>query len=391
MTKLEELKLELQRRNLRYVGTRGDVRAPFVMVGEAPGADEDQAGVPFVGGAGKELDRMLSDAGVPSHLCWFTNPYKTRPPDNKLDRLHELGVDEKMFIDQFLEELTLNKPTFIVALGATPLGILCPFTRSVKKPYRAEISKYQGSLLTSPLLPWEHYVIPAYHPAYILRSWSDRVESVLCLAKAAEEHVYWRQHGTLQPLPTRKLIDSPTYDEAYEFLTMCLATPESQRISIDIENIGVFKGKYKTPQRNRLPYVVGFAPSPWLAMSVGLSEYEQNQTTELWRLIDAILCSKRQIGQNYYTHDAPWLRYIGFNPDIRLVSDTLVRHHVLWPELSHKLEFQTMQYTREPYYKNEGHNWSVKEKAKLKRYNCKDCCVTYEVWEKQEEEFNERA
>jgi hypothetical protein len=50
-----------------------------------------------------------------------------------------------------------------------------------------------------------------------------------------------------------------------------------------------------------------------------------------------------------------------------------------------------MQYTREPYYKDEGKNWTVKEKTSMKRYNAKDCCVTYEVWERQEEEFDERV
>jgi hypothetical protein len=67
----------------------------------------------------------------------------------------------------------------------------------------------------------------------------------------------------------------------------------------------------------------------------------------------------------------------------------MVAHHVLWPELPHKLEFLAMQYTREPYYKDEGRKWRPSEgKAKLMRYNCKDATVTYEVFLKELEELN---
>jgi uracil-DNA glycosylase family 4 len=391
MTKTEELKNVLSSKGLRYVDTRGNLSSPVCLAGEAPGADEDQEGKPFVGAAGRELDRMLAEAGIEGDSCWWTNPYKTRPPDNKLDRLHELGVPTELFELQFFEELAQHKPTIIGALGATPLGILCPFTRSYKKPFRAKIGTYAGSILTSPFLPWEHYVIPNYHPAYLFRQWSDRPITVLILAKIAEELKFFKEHGKLNPLPVRELLADPTWDDCYSFLTEALE--KKFRLSTDIENIGVYRGKkeFKTPQMNRLPYVIGFAPSASRAISIGLTEYENDKSKILWRLIDKVLSSLRQIGQNFYTHDAPWLEYSGFSPNIGLLDDTLVRHHVLWPELSHKLEFQCMQYTREPYYKDEGKNWTVKEKTSMKRYNAKDCCVTYEVWERQEEEFDERV
>src|SRR6266404_9957448 len=89
----------------KYVGFRGDPRAPIWIVGEAPGADEDQAGVPFVGSSGKELDRMLTEAGIPPGLCCFVNPYKIRPPDNYIDCIEELGIPKQIFEEQFGEEL----------------------------------------------------------------------------------------------------------------------------------------------------------------------------------------------------------------------------------------------------------------------------------------------
>jgi uracil-DNA glycosylase family 4 len=388
VTKTEELRSELAKRNLRYIGIRGDVNAPICLVGEAGGEEEERQGLPFVGGSGKELDRMILEAGIDITKCYFTNPYKVRPPQNQLDRLSELGVPLELFHEQFFEELNQYKPTFIVALGATALGLLCEHTKSHRAPHAAEITKFQGSLLTSDKLPWKHYVIPCLHPAFILRSWSDRVVAVLCLGKVAEEYAYWRTHNCLQPLPERKLIADPSAQDAIDFLRGILAAAPSQLTAADIENIGVFKGKYRTPQRNRLPYVLGLATSAKLGMSIGLGEYEKGKTEEIWRLIDTILRTRRLIGQNYYTHDAPWLEYLGFGSNIGMLDDTLVRHHVLWPELSHKLQFQTMQYTREPYYKDEGHNWTVKDRLRLKRYNIKDCCVDFEIYERQEEEFD---
>jgi len=234
-------------------------------------------------------------------------------------------------------------------------------------------------------------VVPSFHPAFLFRAWDERQNAVLCLAKAAEEHAYWRQHKQLRPVPQRRLIDSPSADDAIDYLTGVLSSPSETVVSIDIENIGVYHGKYKTKQRNRIPYVIGFSTDPLCGISIGLAEYECTRTLKIWRLINNVLRTKRQLGQNYYTHDLPWLQYIGFDASAALVEDTLVRHHVLWPELSHKLDYQTFQYTREPYYKQEGQNWTVKEKAKLKRYNCKDVCVTLEIYEAQEKEFAERS
>lgn len=390
MTKTEELKQELQKRNLRYVGTRGNTSAPICLVGESPDADEDQAGIPFVGASGRELDRLLLEAGLDLGSCWWTNPYKTRPPDNKIAEFDSLGIPRDLCLAQFFEELNDHKPTFIVPLGATPLGILCPFTIN-NRTSTTEISKYRGSLLRCAELPWEHYVVPCFHPAFLFRAWEERQNAVLCLAKVAEEFNWWRQHGALNPPPQRKLVADPAADDAIDYLRSVLASPPQTITSIDIENIGVYHGKYKTKQRNRIPYVIGFSIDPAIGVSIGLAEYDKIKTIQIWKLIDRVLREKKQVGQNYYTHDLPWLQYIGFAPDITKVDDTLVRHHVLWPELSHKLDFQTFQYTREPYYKDEGKNWTVKERQKMKLYNCKDVCVTLEVHQCQEIEFATRT
>lgn len=84
---------------------------------------------------------------------------------------------------------------------------------------------------------------------------------------------------------------------------------------------------------------------------------------------------------------------MGFSFNLDNIFDTKLRHHILWPELPHKLQFLTKQYTRQPYYKDEGKNWSPRSKTKtleLLRYGALDTVVTYEVFNGQEQEFLER-
>jgi DNA polymerase len=380
MTKTEELQLECYKKGCKYVGTRGNVGGPIAIVGEAPGADEDQAGAPFVGAAGRELDRMLCEAQIDPSLCWWTNPYKVRPPENKLPRLAERGIPLSLYEAQFAEELAQFRPTFILCLGATALRILCPQTVNPRTG-NAQITKYQGSLLQSPLVQWPHYVIPALHPAALFRDWSERQTTVLCLAKAGEEYDYWKQHNRLQPLPDRKLVAEPAADDALDYLRKLCALPPEHPVAIDIENIGIYRGKEQTARKNRLPYVIGFSHDPDFAMCIGLADYDTDKTVQVWKLINCVLSKCVQVYQNGFSHDIPWLSYLGFNINTSKCHDTLVLHWCLWPELSHKLEVLTFQYSRQPFYKDEGRNWSPKEgKAKLRRYNCLDAAVTLECW-----------
>ena len=361
-------------RGRKYVGFRGSPKAPIWIVGEAPGFDEDACGYPFVGASGRQLDAEIIEAGIEVGQCAFINPYTTRPPDNDIDRIEENGIPKKVYLDSFFELLDYYRPIFIIPAGATPLAILVPDTAS--RTGEAPISKWRGSLLCSRLLPWDHYVIPIYHPAFILREYSERSVNVFILGRVLEEFEYWKKNQKLQPLPSRELIYLPSADTAKEYLNDCLS--HNGPISVDIETVD-----------RKVPITIGFSYDPSHAISIGLYEYDRRDSVPIWRLMDKILGSSHILGQNYTTFDANWLRAMGFDVSMALVDDTLVRHHVLHPELSHKLDFQVMQYTREPYYKEEGKGWRSKEGlAQLMKYNAKDACCTLEVFQKQEEEFD---
>jgi uracil-DNA glycosylase len=383
MTHDEILRAALAAKGLRYVGIRGNPHAPVCIVGEAPGKDEDRQCLSFVGASGLLLDRMVSESGfVPSEV-WFTNPYKTRPPDNQLDLLATLQVELDLFTNQFFEELRTYKPTIIVTCGKTATRLLCPQTipkiRSKSDEDKEGFGSWRGSLLQSAALNWPHYIIPMYHPAFVLRNYAEREICVMILQRAFEEFTHWKRFQLLNPLPKREIITNPSYEDCCTYLERCINSQSF--ISIDIELL-----------KRRVPYTISFALNPWSSMSLSLWNYDASQLVSIWRLIDGILSSKQIIGQNFTSFDAHWLRVLGFSVNLRNVHDTLIRHHVLWPGLRHKLEFQCMQYTRQPFYKWEGKEWTVKSPIEdLMHYNALDSAITYEVFNAQEEEFNERA
>jgi uracil-DNA glycosylase family 4 len=374
--KTDELKALCLKLGHKYVGFRGNSNSPFWFVGEAPGADEDQYGLPFVGSSGKELDKMLKEAGIDQSECYFTNPYKVRPPSNDLKRLSETGIPIQLFLEQFFEELFEYKPPFIIPLGGTPLGILCSSTVQ-RRDNEAKISKWRGSLLASERLNWPCTILPNFHPAYILREWSDRDVSVFIFRRLKEEYDFFVKNGRHQPLPERQLIPEPSYDESREYLEECLN--HDGPTSLDIELLA-----------RRVPICISASYNRNSAISISFFDGDPVKQAHLWRLLNNILATKPIVGQNWTTFDTNWMGALGFESGIAHCDDTLVRHHVLHPEMSHKLDFQVLQYTREPYYKDEGRGWQFREgMKKLKLYNCKDSACTLEVFEEQELEFND--
>lgn len=377
-----KLREALALKNLRYVGIRGNPKSPVCIVGEAPGADEDRGGLPFIGYSGQLLDQMLREAGFNAQDIYYTNPFKARPPDNDIKRIEELGIPLNLYTDQFFEELRSYRPTIIVACGKTPANLLCPETKPKsykgKEDEKEGFGSWRGSLLISPFLDFPHYVIPMYHPAFVLRNYAEREICVFILSRAFEELTHWKLKGSLNPLPVRQLITNPSFGDAEHYLRRCISSTEP--VSIDIELL-----------RRKIPYTVSFAISPTDAISMSFWNYKASELIILWRRMDEIFSSKRQVGQNYTSFDCHWLRAMGFNVNLSLVEDTLILHHILWPGFRHKLEFLGMQYTRQPFWKWEGKGWSLKDGLdKLMKYNALDAACTLEIYYAMREELRDR-
>ena len=147
----------------------GDKNADWLFVGEAPGADEDTQGEPFVGQAGKLLDNMLASIGLKrGNNVYIANVLKCRPPDNRNPMPEEVAQCEPYLQRQ----VELIKPKLIVALGKFAAQTLLREDTAIAR-LRGQIHRYQGIPL-----------IVTYHPAYLLRSLPEKAKAWqdLCLA-----------------------------------------------------------------------------------------------------------------------------------------------------------------------------------------------------------------
>ena len=149
----------------------GDRRAEWLFVGEAPGAEEDARGEPFVGQAGRLLDSMLAALGMTrTKNVYIANVLKCRPPNN---RTPEPGEAEAC--QPYLErQIALIRPRLIVALGKSAASLLLRTDATIAS-LRGRVHHYQGV----PLLV-------TYHPAYLLRNLPDKAKAWedLLLARA---------------------------------------------------------------------------------------------------------------------------------------------------------------------------------------------------------------
>ena len=158
---LEELEAQATQRPeaLRDLSTNlvfgeGNPDARLMLIGEAPGEEEDLSGRPFVGRAGQLLDRVIASVGLDRDDIYITNIVKFRPPGNRNPRPEEIAASEPVLLDQ----IRLIRPQVIGTLGNVPtqyfLGTRDGITRTHGKWF-----SWHGIR-----------VFPLYHPAYLLRN-----------------------------------------------------------------------------------------------------------------------------------------------------------------------------------------------------------------------------
>ena len=140
----------------------GSPSARIVFVGEAPGADEDVQGKPFVGRAGQLLDKIIIAMGLKRGDVYICNILKCRPPDNRDPKLTEI-ISCLPYLQRQLE---LINPEIIVALGAHAARTLLETNKSIGQ-LRGKFHEYYPSMMTKPIK-----LMATYHPAYLLRSYS---------------------------------------------------------------------------------------------------------------------------------------------------------------------------------------------------------------------------
>jgi DNA polymerase len=149
----------------------GDENADWMLIGEAPGAEEDRLGDPFVGQAGKLLDNMLSAIGLSRRRnVYIANVLKCRPPGNRNPEPEEVAKCSPFL----LKQIELIQPKLVVAMGRFAAQTLLATDASIAS-LRGRVHQYAGRPL-----------IVTYHPAYLLRNLPDK-------AKAWEDLVFARK------------------------------------------------------------------------------------------------------------------------------------------------------------------------------------------------------
>ena len=164
---------------LRVVVGRGNPHARLMLIGEAPGADEDARGVPFVGRSGQLLSELMVEAGLDEESDFYIcNVIKCRPPGNRKPTPREIAIARPWLHQQ----INLIDPALVLLAGATALEALLGI--------RSGISRLRGQ--------WQEHngrdFMPVFHPSYLLRFRSREVGTP--------------QHLTLQDLrETRRRLD----------------------------------------------------------------------------------------------------------------------------------------------------------------------------------------
>lgn len=318
----------------------------IVILGEAYGEHEERERAPFVGPAGYELTRMLSEAGIHRSECYLTNVFNLRPkPTNDIENLcttkdngivsrgplksgKYLRSEYAPELERVRQELKTVAPNVIIALGNTATWFLLG---------NSGISKLRGTITGSDF----GKVLPAYHPAAILREWSLRHVTVLDFMKARRESEYPEIRR-----PERTVYIEPTLADLEWFYAAHLTDAKS--LSFDIETAG-----------NQIT-CIGFAPSPSVALVIPFTDprrdggsYWPTHADECaaWAFVKRVLGSPTpKIAQNgMYDITFLWRAY-GI-PVVNAEDDTMLLHHALHPESEKGLAFLGSVYTNESSWK----------------------------------------
>ena len=176
----------------------GDIHSPLLFVGEAPGADEDEQGEPFVGKAGQLLTRIIQTMGFTRDTVYIANILKCRPdtPGQTIGNRKPTPEEMKTCLPYLLAQIDLIQPKVMVALGGTAVEGLLGKTVGITR-LRGQWQEFRG-------IP----VMPTYHPAYLLRNevagekrkvWEDMLQVLERLGRPINEK---QRNYFLKPAPS---------------------------------------------------------------------------------------------------------------------------------------------------------------------------------------------
>lgn len=385
------------------VPSRGNKNARIMLVGEAPGVDEEIKGKPFVGAAGNELALELWEAKVIDcadrervdrlsygyklgelqelidEQCHVTNVCKFRPPNNEMDKWvtdkktigKKLGYLEREGtkrwahplvhegIAELETEIDVVKPEIVVGFGNTALWALTN---------NWGVTNWRGSEM---VLPLGRKFVPTLHPASIIRNYAGRPQVIHDLRQRVAKRLRNGFH-----VPKFRFNIQPSFDEVMECLD-ALATVEIAPVVGDIETAG---GHI---------ICLGFGWSELDAMCIPFRNADGVCWThaELLEIVAAMERMARNVtwvGQNW-NYDAQYFLE-DFKLRVMADFDTYIAQSVLFPGVERSLGFLSSMYCEwHQYWKEDAKDWGkIADFNGLFRYNCRDCVANWEVMQVQQ-------
>lgn len=346
-----------------YVPSVGPDSAKVMIVGEAPGKDEEAAGEPFVGKSGQFLEHYLGRCGIRRRDIKLTNICKYRPKGNKFENL--LGSPElEAGVKELEAEILRCKPHLLVGVGAWPMYYLTGCTAPKGKPGTG-ISAWRGSVVPCTLVEG-HKVLITYHPAFVVRPQGFGNHPIFLndLKKIKRE----AESPDLNYPHYDAYVDPPNLRGVVEEMM------ESEWLTVDIETFGESLA------------CVGFADSVKRGLCV---TFENPEGWDLARMLLSDPASPKKIFQygafdiNYLNHYYGWVTS-------NYAFDTYIAAANLLPEFKRGLDFLTSIYTPLPFYKEERKTWkNTGDLSTLWLYNIKDVISTHWIAMEQMRELNE--
>ena len=378
-----------ERLTTKIIPPDGPLSAKLCFIGEAPGEDEDEMGIPFFGQAGQLLNRCLTQVGLIRSEVLVHNIFCQRPPYNNIKYFYQdascrkptwEGEEHlKVFTDWLTKVKEQSNVNVIVALGRTAIFHLTG---------KDKVEKWRGSVLPCTLVEG-FKVYCTYHPSYVNRLINEQEEKLMgdkkkmavnalpVFLKDLERAKIQSQYPELQRIERRAQIDL-----SFEELCARLDKLSSDicHVSVDIETLPSGNGP--------LLWCIGFSPNPDDAFVVPFIRGEDCAWTEeqeaelLTRISKFFLSPSVKIFHNAGYDLAVLARYYSLRVDKDSWEDTMWLHHASYPYLKKSLAFCTSVYTWEPYYKDMGKvHFGVRSSDAMEfAYNCKDTSVTREIF-----------
>jgi len=314
----------------KHVEGDGPKPCRVMLISERPGAEEDQTGTPFAGGAGRILGRWLYEAGHFRREIHVDNVFQHRPPR---DDLAGAKPDLTAAYGDLVRRIREVSPRVIIAAGDVALQFFG----------KTGITNWRGSCFE-----WNGIkVVPVFNPAFVMQvpnMWRFCVADIKFAMRQAEQ---W---------PTDKGVQYIIQPNADTFDRWCKAIPDESEVSLDLETTYDFG----------LITQVNLSYKPREAVVIDM---EEEYLVPLFRLLRRPL---RWVGQNILMFDTLRLHELGA-PLLKIYADTMLAHHLLQSPAPHDLGFINSCYARYPYYKD-----TIQTDRHL--YAAKDADVTLQCW-----------